>query len=67
MFWGGDAGAVACGHSIHNKAILKVQEGGVGMLVYAPLIDQMNMDLFGKDTTELGHWVVVTLEGAGRV
>jgi hypothetical protein len=50
-------------HNVHNK-ICWYQQGGTSLILFGPLIEQLDLDQSGKDTTGLSHWTVMTLQGA---
>ena len=65
MFKGGESEVRAqVGHNAHEN-ISRVQEGGVGLLLYGPLIEQYDFEASGnsKDATGLGRWAVMVFRG----
>ena len=63
MFRGGEAEIrTQTGHNVHEN-VGRIQQGGTGLLLYGPLIEQYNFELSGKDDTGLGRWVVMTFQG----
>ena len=51
-------------HNSH-KNIAPVQEGGTGILVFGPIIEQLDMKSSGKNRSGLGQWTMVTIKGDG--
>ena len=49
-------------HNVH-KDVSPVQEGGVGLLLFGPLIESLDMAQSGKDESGLGRWTTMTLQG----
>ena len=49
-------------HNVHENVERK-QEGGTALLLFGPLIQQLDITDSGKDETGLGRWVVMTLQG----
>ena len=63
MFRGGEAEIrTQTGHNVHEN-VGRIQQGGTGLLLYGPLIEQYNFELSGKDDTGLGRRVVMTFQG----
>lgn len=50
-------------HNVHEN-IERKQEGGTALLLFGPLIQQLDTTESGKDATGLGRWVVMTLQGS---
>jgi hypothetical protein len=51
-------------HNVH-KNIGRVQEGGMSLLLFGSLTEQLEQDQPGKDKSGLGRWSVTTLWGDG--
>jgi hypothetical protein len=51
-------------HNVHEN-IGRVQEGGTSLLLFGPLMEQLDNDQLGKDESGLGCWSVMTLRGDG--
>ena len=51
-------------HNSHEN-IAPVQEGGSGLLVFGPIIDQLDMKSSGKDKSGLGRLTMVVIKGDG--
>jgi hypothetical protein len=51
-------------HKVHEN-IGWHQQGGTSLMLFGPLIKQLDMDQSGKDDTGLGQWTVMTLQGIG--
>ena len=49
-------------HNVH-KNVSPVQEGGVGLLMFGPLIESLHTVQSGKDVSGLGRWTTMTLQG----
>jgi hypothetical protein len=49
-------------HNVH-KNIGWCQQGRTSLMLFGPLIEQLNMDQSGKDIFGLGRWMVMTLQG----
>ncbi len=49
-------------HNVH-KNISPVQEGGVGLIAFGPLIENLDMAQSGNDASGLGRWTMMTLQG----
>jgi len=59
MFNGGETEIrTQVGHNVH-KNVGRTQQGGTGLLLYGPLINQYDFEASGKDDTGLGRWVVM--------
>ena len=41
------------------------QEGGSGLLIFGPLIDQLDMKSSGNDESGLGRWSMIVVKGDG--
>ena len=52
----------AVAHNAH-ETISPVQEGGVGLLAFGSLIENLDMTQSGNDASGLGRWTVMTLQG----
>ena len=64
MFNGGETETRSViGGNTQEKGGSKIQQGGTGMLLYGELIDQYDYEASGKDTTGLGRWVHMVLQG----
>jgi len=63
LFNGGetDIRTVAADNVYEN--VSKVQQGGTGLLLYGPLIQQLQFDQSGAEDSGMGRWVVMTLQG----
>jgi hypothetical protein len=64
LFWGGEA--EVCSVVVHNVHVEKkrwVQEGDTSMLMFGKLIDYFNSSQSGREESDLGQWVVMTLKG----
>ncbi len=67
LFGGGEADVhLVVAHNVH-KNIGRIQEGGMSMIVFGPLIEYGDMSEGDKDTTGLGLWVVMTVKGGNRM
>jgi hypothetical protein len=65
LFKGGKAGVQSVvAHNIHEY-ICHVQEGGMSLLLFGVLTEQLAHDQSGKDKTGLGRWSVMTLKSEG--
>lgn len=69
MFKGGEAEirTITAHNSHEGKEVGRVQEGGTGLLLYGPLIEQYDFEESGKDGTGLGRWVVMVFRGQGNI
>ena len=64
MFNGGETEIRSVmGGNTHEQGGSKVQQEGTGMLLYGSLIDQYDFEAASKDTTGLGRWVHMVLQG----
>ena len=64
MFNGGETEIRSVmGDNTHEKGGSEVQQGGTGMLLYGGLIDPYDFEASRKDTTGLGRWVHIVLQG----
>ena len=50
-------------HNVHEN-VGRIQEGGMSMILYGPLVDQYDFKHSGKDDTGLGRWVVMVFQGS---
>jgi hypothetical protein len=65
LFKGGEAAVRSVvAHNVHEN-FGPVQEGGTSLLLFGPLAESLLQGGMEKDTTGLGRWVVMTLEGQG--
>jgi hypothetical protein len=63
LFRGGEAELRSIvAHNSHEN-VRRVQEGGTSLMLFGPLVQQLNTLEPGKDETGLGRWVVMTLTG----
>ncbi len=51
-------------HNIHENVGMN-QQGGMSLLLFGHLTEQLGHNESGKDETGLGRWVVMTLQGDG--
>ncbi len=51
-------------HNVH-KNVGQRQQGGMSLMLFGPLIEQLSMDQSGKDDTGLGRWMGMTFQGLG--
>ncbi len=66
LFCGGEAELKSIvAHNSHEN-IRRVQEGGTSLMLFGPLIQQLNPLESGKDETGLGRWVIMTLTGGAE-
>ena len=49
-------------HNSHEN-ITPIQEGVSGLLVFGPIIEQLDMTSSGKDGSGLGRWTMVAIKG----
>jgi hypothetical protein len=49
-------------HNVHEN-VSPLQEGGVGLLMFGPLIGSLHTVQSGKDESGLGRWTTMTLQG----
>jgi len=49
-------------HNVHEN-VSPAQEGGVGLLMIGPIIENLNSIQTGKDESGLGRWTTMTLQG----
>ena len=64
MFNGGESEVRSvAGHNVHETECGKHQQGGTGLIVHGPLIEQYDFEASGKDDTGLGRWVVMVFRG----
>jgi hypothetical protein len=49
-------------HNVHED-VSPVQEGGVGLLLFCPFIESLDMAQSGKDKSGLGRWTTMMLQG----
>ncbi len=49
-------------HNVHEK-ISRVQQGGMSLLFFGHLTEQLDQNKSGKDKTRLRRWSVMTLQG----
>ena len=67
MFRGGEAEIRSiAAHNVHESLGI-IQEGGTGMLLYGPLVDQYDFEKSGKDETGLGRWVVMVFQESEEI
>ena len=67
MFQGGEAEVrTQTAHNVHEN-VAQTQEGGCGMILFGPLIDQYDFEHSGKDETGMGRWTVMTFRGSEGV
>ena len=67
MFNGGEAEIRSLmGNNTHEN-VGRRQQGGTGLLLYGPLIQQYDFEASGKDDAGLGRWVVMTLRGSDGI
>ena len=61
LFSGGEAEVRSVvAHNVHEN-VGRIQEGGTSMMMFGPLIGNMDMEESGKDDSGLGRWVVMTV------
>ena len=51
-------------HNVHEN-VAPVQEGGVGLLMFGPLLESLDMKNSGKDESGLGRWTMMVVQGDG--
>ena len=54
------------GHNCHEN-VGRRQQDGTSLLLYGALIGQYDSTSPGKDDTDLGRWVTITLRGNGVI
>ncbi len=65
LFKGGEAAIQSIvAHNV-NKNVGQVQQGGMSLILFGHLTDQLDHNKSGKDPTGLGRWTVMTLQGDG--
>ncbi len=65
LFKGGEAVVHSViAHNVHEN-FGKVQQGGTSLIMFGPLIDQLDFNKNGKDDKGLGRWSVMTVQGDG--
>jgi hypothetical protein len=65
LFKGGKAAVQSIvAHNVH-KNIGWIQQRGTSLLLFGHLMEQLDHNESGKDDTELGCWLVMTLQGDG--
>lgn len=64
MFKGGESEVRSvAGHNVHETGGGKRQQGGTGLVLNGPLIEQYDFEASGKDDSGLGRWAVMVLRG----
>jgi hypothetical protein len=65
MFCGGEAEirSISAHNSHEGHVAGRSQEGGTGLLLFGPLIEQYDFESSCKDPTGLGRWVVMVFRG----
>ena len=65
LFKGGEAAIhLIVVHNIHEN-FGKTQQGGTSLILFGPIRKQLDFERSGKDSTGLGRWTVMTLQGDG--
>jgi hypothetical protein len=67
LFKGGEADIrLVVAHNVHeSEGIGCMQEGGLGLLMFGPLTEYLDMPASEKDATGLGRWSTMLLKGKG--
>ena len=64
MFNGGESEVRSiAGHNVHESDCGQRQQGGTGLVLNGPLIEQFDFEASGKDDTGLGRWVTMVFRG----
>ncbi len=65
LFQGGEAAIQSVvAHNVHEN-VGRIQQGGISMLLFGHLTEQLDYNETGKDDSGLGRWMVMTLQGDG--
>jgi hypothetical protein len=63
LFKGGEAAIRSnVAHSIHEN-VGRVQQGGISLIMFGTLVEQLTSDESGKDKSGLGRRAIMTLQG----